>query len=231
MNNSLGLFCRGSLHLVNTLGRHPRITVTCDAFGPGFPVIDISMSTTGYGHTNVSPTRMLDALNNCYNIVCTSGFGLFSGICHIVVRTSPRFHLSRRSLGGVFMHIGKRVTPVDRFVDVGGDVNPRIVGHFGLFRSVRFDIGPTPNCSANSIVGTVSRMFSRIVPGHCRCRCNNVSHRRTRAAGSGNATCVCVFYIMLVFLVLTYLCRDFLMPVTMVLSIPFNLVNSFLFTG
>lgn len=210
-NKSVDAFCNGTVRCVKTLGRHPRITVTCASCTVGFPRVSISISTTGYGQTNVSPSVILSMLNDCYNNTCISGCGRFKGMCHIVSRTSPRCHLSRRTLGGVFIHGKARVTPLDRFMALGQMLKPRMSGHFGLFDYVAIGIGPTPKCSANRMRRTVRRITTRVLPAKCKCRCNNVTHRRTGAKNS-RALFVCTIYVLLVCLVLTYLCRDFLIP-------------------
>lgn len=229
-NKRLTAFCRTTVRFLNTLGRHPRMTVTCASCTVGFPRVSIRISTTGYGHTKVSPDTILSTINDCYNNTCVSGCGRCNGMCHIVVRTSPRCHLSRRTLGGVFMHGNARVTPIDRFIALGRILKPRATGHFGLCDAVATGIGPTSNCSSNRIRGIVRRITTRSLPTNCKCRCNNVTHRRTDDNNT-RAIFVCTVYVFLVCLVLTYLCRDFLVPFTIVFSIPFKLVKSFLFTG
>lgn len=227
--NSVRPFCRSMRGFVVALGRHPRITVTCDSCTVGFPRVTISMSTAGYGHTKVDPDSILSIIKTCYKNSCMSGCGGCKGMCHIVVRTSPSTHLGRRTLSGVFIHGKARVTPIDRFIALHSILNPRVTGHFGLCGAVSIGIGITRKCSANRIRGTVGRITTRMLPSNCNCRCKNVTHRRTDDKKT-RAIFVCALYIMLVCLVLSYLCRDFLIPLTMVLSIPFKLVKDFLFT-
>lgn len=188
------------------------------------------ISTSGYGHTNVAPSTILDALSNCCNKRCISGFGHFSGMCGIVVRTSPGCHISRDSLGGVFIHVsGNRVTPLDRFIALAHDCKTRSLDHFGVFGSVTMGTVPTRKCDANSTVHTIRRATMRTLPGNFKCSFNNVAHRR--ASRKNAAVVVFTVYFLVVCLVLDTLCRDFLVPFTILLSIPFKLVNDFLFTG
>lgn len=127
------------------------------------------------------------------------------------------------------MHVsGKRVTPLDRFLALAHACNTRSLDHFGVCGSVTMGTVPTSNCDANSTVHTIRRATSASLPGNCKCSCKNVAHRRGRRDNA--ATVVFNVYFLVVCLVLDTLCRDFLVPFTILLDMPYNLVNSFLFT-
>lgn len=229
-NNSVDALCSRAGRFVTTLGGHPRVRDTTAAFSAHFPRCLIRISTTHYGHTNVSPSSMLSILSYCINNGCTSGVGHFSGVCHIVMRTGPRCELGGRSLSGVCIHSSsKDVTPIKRFIALSGACNPRVLDQFGLFDAVSIGTAPTRKCDSNSTVRTIHRITGGALPTKCKCRFKNASHRRT----SSNASFIIVFivYILFVCVVLYSLCRDLFIPLTMVLSVPFKLVNDFLFTG
>ncbi len=109
-----------------------------------------------------------------------------------------------------------------------GACNPRALDHFGLCGSVTVDNAPTTNCDSNSTLGTITRITSRILPHGCACRFNNVSHRRSTS--KGGIIIVFMLYVILICLVLDTVCRDLMLPFAVVLSIPYKLVNYFLFT-
>lgn len=229
-NNSLGGFFSGIGGFLTRLGGHPRVRATRARCGPGCPRCVISMSITGAGRTNVSPSAMLSIVRNCLNNLCTSGFGTCNGLCHIVVRTKPRDHVHPSSLDGVCIHYtSNAVSPMDRFIGLGGICNPSGVAQFGLFASVSMSMAPGDNCSANSNVGTVTRITGRALPRNCNCRCSNLAHSRTRSDGSANL--VFTLYVMFICLVLDTRCRDCVLPLSMMLSVPFNLTNTFVFAG
>lgn len=227
-NNDLSGFCRITRSFVAGLARHPRVTSTRASFGPGFPRCVVSVSTTTYGGTNLAPGTVLAALRKCCNNLCSSGFGHFNGLCHMVVRTSPGDHAGLRSLGSVGIHGKGRVTPVARFVAVGGMCKPSGVAHFGVFASVGVGNGPTSNCDDNRTVRTVRRMTRRALPAKFNCRFSNVAHRR-RDSDNDAATVVFVLYFMFICLLLDTRCRDCVLPLSMLLSMPFNLTNDFVF--
>ncbi len=230
LNNSIGRFFNIYRGFLTRLGQHPRVTRTCASFGPSFPRCLIAISPTVYGETNVSPTSILSALTNCCKNRCISGVGHFSRICHIVVRTSPRCHVAPRALGTAFIHVGSnRVTPLDRFIRLRGMCNTRALSHFGLCGSVTIGNSTTSKCSSKSTVGTIGRITTRALPHGCSFRFTKLSERRRHA--KGGSLIVCLIYIVLVCLVLYTFCRDFLVPMSVVISIPYNVVKSFLFTG
>lgn len=227
-NNSLGRFFSIIGGCGTTLRTHPRVGSTGASFGPRFPRCRLSVSTTTYGGTNVDPGSVLAALRKCCNNLCTSGFGDFNGVCHMVMRTRPSTAGGVRALRDVGIHGNGRVTPVARFVSVGGMCNPSIVDHFGLCASVGIVITPTSNCASNRTLRTVTRITRRGLPTNFNCRLKNVTHRRTRADNDA-AKLVFVLYFMFICLLLDTRCRDCVLPLSMLLSIPFNLLNDFLF--
>lgn len=228
-NNDLSGFCRMTRSFVAGLRTHPRVRSTRASFGPGFPRCVVSVSTTTYGGTKLSPDSVLAALRKCCNNLCSSGFGQFNGVCHMVVRTSPGDHAGLRSLGSIGMHGNGRVTPVARFVDIGHVCKPSGVGHFGVFATVAVGNSPTSKCDSNRTVRTVRRITRRALPAKCKCRFSNVAHRR-RDSDNDAATVVFILYFMFICLLLDTRCRDCVLPFTMLLSVPFNLTNDFVFT-
>ncbi len=230
VNKSVKRFFTIARGFLTTLGRHPRVTVTCASFGPGFPRCLMGMSPTIYGETKISPTAILSALTKCCKKRCISGVGEFSRICEMVVRTSPRCHVAPRSLGTIRIEVsGKRVTPLDRFIRLAGMCKTRALSHFGLCGSVTIGNSTTRKCSSKSTVGTIGRITRRALPEGCKFRFTKLSHRRRHA--KGGTLSVCTVYVILVCLVLYTFCRDFLVPLTIVVSIPYKVVKSFLFTG
>jgi multidrug efflux pump subunit AcrB len=146
-----------------------------------------------------------------------------------MVQASPKYRLDVQSLNNMFVRSsGGNMIPIGEFINLTKVYGPETLTRFNLFGSVLVNASPASGYSSGDALKATEEVAKETLPQGYGYELSGISREES---SSGSAT-VAIFAICIIFiyLILCSLYESFFVPLAVMLSIPFGLMGSFLFS-
>lgn len=210
------------------LNERPEIARAQTSFDSRYPQYRVEVDAALCKRAGVSPSDVLDALSGYIGGVYSSNINRFSKLYRVMMQASPEYRADVRSLDGLFVRTASgEMSPISRYVTLTRVYGSESLSHFNLFPSIAVNGAPAAGYSSGQALNAIREVAAQTLPAGYGYEFGAMSREE---ASAGN-TSVWVFGICIVFiyLILCALYESLLIPLAVILAIPFGLFGSFLF--
>lgn len=215
---------------ISALQQRPEIARAQTSFNTSYPQYRVEVDAGLCKRSGVSPSDVLSALSGYVGGTYSSNINRFSRLYRVMVQASPEFRLTPRSLDNIFIRTSSgEMSPLGRYVTLTKVSGPDALSRFNLFSSVAVNGTPAAGYSSGQALEAVRQVAATTLPQGYGYEFGAMS----REEDSAGHTSVYVFGICVVFiyLILCALYESLLIPLAVILAIPFGLSGSFLFAS
>ena len=210
------------------LNERPEIARAQTSFDSRYPQYRVEVDAALCKRAGVSPSDVLDALSGYIGGVYSSDINRFSKLYRVMMQASPEYRADVRSLDGLFVRTASgEMSPISRYVTLTRVYGSESLSRFNLFPSIAVNGAPAAGYSSGQALNAIREVAAQTLPAGYGYEFGAMSREE---ASAGN-TSVWVFGICIVFiyLILCALYESLLIPLAVILAIPFGLFGSFLF--
>lgn len=210
------------------LNERPEIARAQTSFDSRYPQYRVEVDAALCKRAGVSPSDVLDALSGYIGGVYSSNINRFSKLYRVMMQASPEYRADVRSLDGLFVRTASgEMSPISRYVTLTRVYGSESLSRFNLFPSIAVNGAPAAGYSSGQALNAIREVAAQTLPAGYGYEFGAMSREE---ASAGN-TSVWVFGICIVFiyLILCALYESLLIPLAVILAIPFGLFGSFLF--
>lgn len=210
------------------LNERPEIARAQTSFDSRYPQYRVEVDAALCKRAGVSPSDVLDALSGYIGGVYSSNINRFSKLYRVMMQASPEYRADVRSLDGLFVRTASgEMSPISRYVTLTRVYGSESLSRFNLFPSIAVNGAPVAGYSSGQALNAIREVAAQTLPAGYGYEFGAMSREE---ASAGN-TSVWVFGICIVFiyLILCALYESLLIPLAVILAIPFGLFGSFLF--
>ena len=213
---------------LGALNQRPEISMAYTTFNTRFPqyVVDVDAARCKRG--NVSPADVLSTLSGYLGGTYSSNVNRFSKLYRVMVQASSEYRVDKESLNNMFVRTTTgEMAPIGQFVTLTKVYGAESLSRFNMFNAITVNGMPAPGYSSGDAVKAVQEVAAQMLPTGYGYEFGGMTREE---AGSGSST-VIVFAIcvLLIYLILCALYESLLIPLAVILSVPFGLMGSFLF--
>ncbi|WP_368109321.1 efflux RND transporter permease subunit [Bacteroides salyersiae] len=215
------------------LADRPEIGRAFTSFNPNFPQYEVSVDAALCERSGTTPDAVLGVIGGYCGSIYASDFNRFSKVYHVMVQALPEYRLDEHSLENMFVRIGEgenaRMAPVSRFVKLKPIHAPFSLYRFNLFGSISVNITPAEGYSSGDVLDAIREVAETHLPRGYSYEFGGMA----REEGSSIDTAALIFAlcILFIYLLLSMLYESYLIPFAVLLSVPFGIAGSFLFTS
>lgn len=213
---------------IAALNERPEIARAQTSFDSRYPQYRVEVDAAVCKRAGVSPSEVLNALSGYIGGVYSSNINRFSKLYRVMMQASPEYRADVRSLDGLFVRTASgEMSPISRYVTLTRVYGSESLSRFNLFPSIAVNGAPAAGYSSGQALDAIREVAAKTLPAGYGYEFGAMSREE---ASAGN-TSVWVFGICIVFiyLILCALYESLLIPLAVILAIPFGLFGSFLF--
>lgn len=214
--------------LIARLNERPEISRAQTSFDTKYPQYLVEVDAARCKKNGVSPKDVLSVLSGYVGGNYASNMNRFSKLYRVMIQASPEYRLDTEALNNMFVRNDKgEMTPISQYLTLTRVYGAQSLSRFNLFPAIRVNGTPAAGYSSGQAIEAVREVAAEVLPVGYGYEFGGMSREE---ANTGTST-VMIFVICIVFiyLILCALYESLLIPVVVMLSVPFGLAGSFLF--
>ena len=217
-----------SKNFIAELNNRPEIMRAKTSFDSSYPMYLVEVDAALCKRNGISPGDVLSALAGYVGGSYASNLNRFSKLYRVMLQAAPEYRLDLKSLQNMFVRNSKgEMSPINQYLTLTRIYGPQSISRFNLFTAISINGNAAEGYSSGQAIQAVREVAEDVLPAGYGYEFGGMSREE---ANTGNSVAV-IFAICIVFiyLILCALYESFLIPVVIILSVPFGLAGSFLF--
>ena len=214
--------------LIDALSDRPEIGRAYTNFSMKYPQYRVEVDAALCKRRGVSPGDVLAALSGYVGGTYASNLVRFTKLYRVMVQASPEYRLDTESLNNVFVRNSQGdMSPIGQYLTLTRIYGSETLSRFNLFPSIQVGGTAAEGYSSGQAINAIREVAAEVLPEGYGYEFGGIT--REEASTQNTAALVFVIVIIFVYLILCALYESLLIPLAVILSVPFGLAGSFLF--
>lgn len=219
---------RVTRQFIDALNASPEISKAYTSFDTKYPQYIVDVDAALCKRNGVSPNDVLRTLAGYFGGNYASNFNRFTKLYRVMVQAAPEFRTDTESFNNVFVRTSSgEMSPIGQYITLTKTYGAETLSRFNLFPNIAVFGENAEGYSSGQTLKAVKRVAAQSLPEGYGFEFGGMSREE---ASTGNTTAI-VFILCLVFiyLILCALYESLMIPLAVILSVPFGLAGSFIF--
>lgn len=213
---------------INELQARPEVASAQTSFNPAFPQYMIDIDAAECMKAGLTPNDILTTLQGYYGGLYASNFNRFGKLYRVMVQSERSDRTNLESLKKIKIRNGNEMAPITQFIKISKVYGPDTIERFNMYTSMAVTGTPADGYSSGQAIKAVEEVAEKYLPEGYGYEFSGMT--REEQSTSGNATTIIfVLCFMFIYLLLSAQYESYLLPLAVILSIPFGLAGSFIF--
>ena len=214
--------------LIAALNERPEISRAYTNFSLKYPQYRVEVDAALCKRRGVSPSDVLSALSGYVGGTYASNFVRFTKLYRVMVQASPEYRLDTESLNNIFVRTSSgEMSPIGQYLTLTRVYGSETLSRFNLFPSIQVGGTAAEGYSSGQAINAIREVAAEVLPEGYGYEFGGMT--REEASAQNTTALVFVICIVFIYLILCALYESLLIPLAVILSVPFGLAGSFLF--
>ena len=213
------------------LEARPEINSAKTTFNPSFPQYQLDIDAAACKKSGISPSDILSTMQGYFGGLYASNFNRFGKMYRVMIQAEPDATKNMESLNGVKVRGSNgEMAPITQFVSLKKVYGPDIISRFNLYTSMKVMVAPASGYTSGQALQAIAEVAKENLPTGFGYELGGMA--REEASSSGSTTgIIFVLCFVFVYLLLSAQYESYILPLAVLLSVPFGLMGSFLFVN
>lgn len=212
---------------VGKLNGCTEIQMAFSSYNINYPQFMVDVDAARCKRAGVSPGEVLSALSGYYGGFYASNFNRFSKVYRVMVQAAPEYRMDKESLNNIYVRIGEEMAPISQFLTIEKVYGSETMNRYNLFSSISVSVQPAKGYSTGDAIAAIGRLSEQELPKGYGYDFGGISKEESK--GGNQTVLIFAICVLLTYLILSGLYESFLIPLAVIISIPFGLAGSFIF--
>ena len=210
------------------LNKRPEFQTAMTSYNPNYPQYMVHVDVAKCKQSGISPSVVLATLQGYYGGLYASNFNAYGKLYRVMVQGEPATRMTPESLKSVYVRTPKGMSPIEEFCTLKRVYGPSNINRFNLFTSINITATVADGYSSGEAIKACQEVAAQVLPTGYTYDYQGLTRQEAKAS---NTTWV-IFLLCFVFiyLILSAQYESYILPLAVVLSVPFGLAGAFLFT-
>lgn len=225
---SLDKFFAETQKFLAALNARPEVAYAMTQYNPSFPqyVIDVDVAATMRAGT--TPQAVLSTLQGYFGGMYVSNFNSYGKLYRVLLQSPPEQRLDINALNNIYVRTGKgEMAPITSFITTEKVYGPASVNRFNLYTSIDVMASPAEGYATGDVLKAVSEVAGTTLSAGYGYDYAGLT--RSEQQSSNTTALIFGLCLLFVYLILSAQYESYLLPFSVILSIPFGLAGAFLF--
>lgn len=213
---------------VDALNEREEIQNAFTNFDPNFPQYLLKVDHDKAAQLGVTVKNSMDALQALIGSYYASNFIRFGQMYKVMVQTSPSFRSQPQDVLKLYVKSDRdEMVPVSSFMTLKRTFGPEQLTRYNMYTSSMINGEPAPGYSTGDAIRAAQQVADKVLPRGYAFEWTGVSREEIKSGGQALAIfLVCLFF---VYLLLAAQYESYLLPLTIIFSLPAGMFGSYLF--
>ncbi|MDE6537748.1 MAG: efflux RND transporter permease subunit [Muribaculaceae bacterium] len=225
---SLDNFFKVYQQFIGALNARPEIAMAYSTFNPTFPQYLVELDVAKIKQAGLTQNAVLSALQGYYGGMYISNFNKYGKLYRVMMQANAESRVSPETLRQIKIRNGAEMAPIDNFVKLTRVYGPDIINRFNMYTSISVTGNPAPGFSSGQALQAVEQVAAQTLPVGFGFEYAGLSREET-SSGSGSTGYIFGLVLLFVYLILSAQYESYILPFSVILSVPFGLMGSFVF--
>ena len=210
------------------LNEQPEISMALSTFNPTFPQYMVNIDVAKVKQAGLTQSAILNALQGYYGGVYVSNFNRFGKLSRVLMKAAPEARDSPETLNSIKVRNGSEMASISNFVTLERVYGPDLLNRFNMFMSISAMAMPAPGYSSGQAIEAIKRVAVETLPTGYGYEFSGM----TREEGNKSPYATAFIFglcFLFVYLLLSAQYESYILPMAVMLSIPFGLMGTFIF--
>ena len=212
------------------LEARPEINSAKTSFNPNFPQYMLDIDAAACKKAGISPSDILSTMQGYFGGLYASNFNSFGKMYRVMVQAEPEATKNLESLSSIKVRNGNEMAPITQFVSIKKVYGPDIISRFNLYTSMKVMVAPASGYTSGQALAAISEVAKENLPAGFAYELGGMAREEAETSGSTTGL-IFVLCFVFVYLLLSAQYESYILPLAVLLSIPFGLLGSFLFVN
>ena len=210
------------------LNKRPEIQMAQTSYNPAYPQYMVHVDVAKCKQVGVSPATILSTLQGYYGGLYASNFNAYGKLFRVMIQGSPETRQTEESLNSIYVRTPSGMSPVKEFCRLERVYGPSNINRFNLFTSINVTATVNDGFSSGEAIKACQEVASTTLPTGYTYEYSGLT--REEAKASNSTWIIFVLCFLFIYLILSAQYESYILPLAVVLSVPFGLAGCFLFT-
>ena len=211
------------------LNKRPEIQTAQTSYNPNYPQYMISVDVAKCKQAGISPRVVLTTLQGYYGGLYASNFNAYGKLYRVMVQGSPETRMTEESLNNIYVRTGAGMSPVKEFCNLNRVYGPSNINRFNLFTSINVTATVASGYSSGEAIKAAQEVAADVLPTGYSYDYTGLTREEAKATNS--TAIIFLLCFIFIYLILSAQYESYILPLSVVLSVPFGLAGCFLFTN
>ena len=211
------------------LNKRPEIQMAQTSYNPSYPQYMIHVDVAKCKQSGISPSTILTTLQGYYGGLYASNFNAYGKLYRVMVQGSPETRMTTQSLNNIYVRTPAGMAPIQEFCRLERVYGPTNISRFNLFTSINVTATVADGYSTGEAIKAVEEISRTVLPAGYTYDYSGLT--RQEANSSNSTGLIFLLCIVFIYLILSAQYESYLLPLAVILSVPFGLAGAFLFTN
>lgn len=225
---SLDDFYEIAQEFIAELQKRPEIAMASTTFNPNFPQYRVDVDVAKCKQAGISPSDVLAALQGYLGGMYSSNFNRFGKLYRVMIQADPEARVSPESLNKIKIRNGSEMAPITNFITLQKVYGPDNIKRFNMFTSISVNGNPADGYSSGEAIKAIQEVAAQTLPVGYGYEFSGMT-REEQSSSSGTTAIIFLLCLVFVYLLLSAQYESYILPLAVIMSIPFGLAGSFIF--
>ena len=210
------------------LTARPEIKSAQSTFNPNFPQYEIDIDAAACKKAGISPKDILSTLQGYYGGLYASNFNRFGKMYRVMVQADPDLRKNMESMKNIKVKSGNDMAPISQFITMKKVYGPDIISRFNMYTAIKVMVAPADGYTSGQALKAIDEVAKTTLPAGFDYELGGMAREEASTSGSTTALIFLLCFVF-VYLLLSAQYESYILPLSVLLSVPFGLMGSFLF--
>lgn len=211
------------------LNKRPEIATAMTSYNSEYPQYMIDVNVAKCKQSGIDPGTVLTAMQGYYGGLYASNFNSFGKLYRVMIQADPKMREDLKSMNNIYVRTASGMAPINEFVSMKRVYGPQEIARFNLFTSIDVNATAAEGYSSGDAIRAVEEVASNTLPTGFGYEFSGLT--RSEQESSSSTMIIFALCLTFVYLILSAQYESYLVPLSVILSIPFGVAGAFLFTN
>ena len=211
------------------LNKRPEFQTAQTSYNPNYPQYMVHVDVAKCKQAGISPTAVLTTLQGYYGGLYGSNFNSFGKLYKVMIQGTPDSRMTPESLNSIYVRTPAGMSPVKEFCNMERVYGPLNINRFNLFTSINVTGTVADGYSTGQALQAIREVGEQVLPAGYTYDFSGLTREEAKATNS--TAIIFLLCFIFIYLILSAQYESYILPLSVVLSVPFGLAGCFLFTN
>jgi HAE1 family hydrophobic/amphiphilic exporter-1 len=210
------------------LNKRPEIQLAMTSYNPSYPQYMIDVDVAKCKQAGIAPNTVLTTLQGYYGGLYASNFNAYGKLYRVMIQGDIASRMRPDGLSNIYVRTPTGMAPVNEYCSLKRVYGPSNINRFNMFTSINVTVTVADGYSTGEAIKAVKEVASTSLPQGYDYDFSGLT--RSENESSNSTALIFVLCIVFVYLILSAQYESYILPLAVILSIPFGLAGAYIFT-